>query len=73
MTVVPTPGLGLPPANTLSQNRMPTYSHSRIETFRHCPRKYFFRYIAKIELPEPPEQIAIVLGSRVHDVLAHLY
>lgn len=73
MTVVRTPGLGLPPANTLSQNRMPTYSHSRIETFRHCPRKYFFRYIAKIELPEPPEQIATFLGSRVHDALEHLY
>ena len=52
---------------------MPTYSHSRIECFRHCPRKYFYRYIAKVELPEPPEQIATFLGSRVHDVLEHLY
>jgi len=52
---------------------MPTYSHSRIESFRQCPRKYFYRYIAKVELPEPPEQIATFLGSRVHDVLEHLY
>ncbi|QQS09520.1 MAG: PD-(D/E)XK nuclease family protein [Phycisphaerales bacterium] len=52
---------------------MPTYSHSRIECFRHCSRKYFYRYIAKVELPEPPEQIATFLGSRVHDVLEHLY
>ncbi len=52
---------------------MPTYSHSRIECFRHCPRKYFYRYIAKVVLPEPPEQIATFLGSRVHDVLEHLY
>lgn len=52
---------------------MPTYSHSRIECFRQCPRKYFYRYIAKVELPEPPEQIATFLGSRVHDVLEHLY
>lgn len=52
---------------------MPTYSHSRIECFRHCSRKYFYRYIAKVVLPEPPEQIATFLGSRVHDVLEHLY
>lgn len=51
---------------------MPTYSHSRIECFRHCPRKYFYRYIAKVVLTEPPEQIATFLGSRVHDVLEHL-
>jgi len=52
---------------------MPTYSHSKIESFRHCPRKYYYRYVAKVELPEAPEQIATFLGSRVHDALEHLY
>ncbi len=66
-------GSGLLMVNTLGNLPMPVYSHSRIESFRHCPRKYFYRYIAKIELPEQPEQIATFLGSRVHAVLEHLY
>ena len=52
---------------------MPTYSHSKIESFRHCPRKYYYRYVAKVELPEAPEQIATFLGSRVHDAFEYLY
>jgi len=52
---------------------MPIYSHSRLEAFRHCPRKYFFQYVARLELPDQPEQIATFLGSRVHEVLEHLY
>lgn len=52
---------------------MPTYSHNKIESFRHCPRKYYYRYVAKVDLPEAPEQIATFLGSRVHDALEYLY
>ena len=32
--------------------RMTTYSHSKIESFRQCPRKFFYNYIAKVELEE---------------------
>ncbi len=52
---------------------MSPYSHSRIETFRQCPRKFHYRYVARVKLPEEPEQIAAFLGSRVHDALEHLY
>lgn len=52
---------------------MPCYSHSRIEAFRHCPRKYYYRYVAKVKLEEGPEQVATFLGSRVHDTLEYLY
>lgn len=52
---------------------MKIYSHSKIETFRQCPRKFFYRYIAKVELEEAPQQIATFMGSRVHDCLEHLY
>jgi len=52
---------------------MPTFSHSRIESFRQCPRKYFYQYVARIRLPEVPEHIATFLGSRCHDALEWLY
>lgn len=52
---------------------MAVYSHSRLDTFRQCPRKFYYRYIAKIPLEDEPEQIAPFLGSRVHDALEHLY
>lgn len=52
---------------------MTTYSHSKIEAFRQCPRKFYYRYIAKVELEESPEQIATFMGSRAHDCLEYLY
>ncbi|MBI5711602.1 MAG: PD-(D/E)XK nuclease family protein [Candidatus Eisenbacteria bacterium] len=52
---------------------MSPYSHSRLETYRQCPRKFHYRYVARVELPEEPEQIAAFLGSRVHEALEHLY
>lgn len=52
---------------------MPVYSHSRLDTFRQCPRKFYYKYIAKVPLEDEPEQIAPFLGSRVHDALEHLY
>jgi putative RecB family exonuclease len=52
---------------------MPTWSHSRIESFRQCPRKYYFAYIGKPELPDEPETIAQFVGSRSHDTLEWLY
>lgn len=52
---------------------MAVYSHSRLETFRKCPRQFYYRYIAKIPLDDAPEQIATFLGSRCHEALEYLY
>ena len=52
---------------------MATWSHSRIETFRSCPRKFFYAYIRKVRLPEQPESLAQFFGKRVHEALEWLY
>jgi RecB family exonuclease len=52
---------------------MGTYSHSKLDSFRKCPRQFYYRYIAQVPLDETPEQIATFLGSRVHEALDHLY
>ena len=52
---------------------MGTYSHSKLESFRNCPRQFYYHYIAQIPLEAVPEQIATFLGSRVHESLEHLY
>lgn len=68
------PGItGAAPRTTGESETMTTYSHSRIETFRQCPRKYYYAYIAKVRLEDVPEQIATFMGSRVHDCLEYLY
>lgn len=52
---------------------MATYSHSRLETFRKCPRQFYYRYVAKVPLEDSPDQIATFLGTRCHETLEHLY
>jgi PD-(D/E)XK nuclease superfamily len=52
---------------------MATYSYSKLETFKNCPRKFYYRYVAKLPLAEEPEFIAPFLGSRVHDALEQIY
>ncbi len=52
---------------------MPIWSHSRIESFRQCPRKFFYRYVARVKLPEEPETIEQFVGSRAHEALERLY
>jgi hypothetical protein len=52
---------------------MALYSYSQLETFKHCPRKFFYRYVAKLKLAEVPKFIAPFLGSRVHDALEQIY
>lgn len=47
------------------------YSHSRLETFERCPRRFFYRYRAK--LPAESESIEAFVGKRVHEVLERLY
>lgn len=51
---------------------MPLWSHSRIQTFEQCPRRYAFRYIEKPEV-DASESIEAFLGSRVHESLEQLY
>lgn len=51
---------------------MPTYSHSRLETYQNCPRQYKLQYIDKIEIEEV-ESVETFLGSRVHETLEKLY
>lgn len=51
---------------------MPTYSHSRIETYQNCPRQYKLHYIDKVEIEET-ESIEAFLGARVHESLERLY
>lgn len=51
---------------------MPTYSHSRLETYENCPRQYKLQYIDRVEIEEV-ESIEAFLGGRVHDALEKLY
>jgi putative RecB family exonuclease len=51
---------------------MPNYSHSRLETYRNCPRQFRLQYIDKVEIEET-ESVEAFLGSRVHEVLEKLY
>ena len=52
---------------------MAVWSHSRIESFRQCPRKFYYRYVKRVKLPEEPETIEQFVGSRAHDALEWLY
>ena len=50
---------------------MSVFSHSRIDSFETCPKKYEFSYILKT--PRGPSGIEAFMGSRVHDALEWLY
>ncbi len=52
---------------------MATWSHTRLEAFRNCARKYFYKYVARVKLPKEPESIEQFLGKRVHEALERLY
>ena len=52
---------------------MATFSFSKLETFKNCPRKFYYRYVAKVPLDEEPDHIATFLGSRVHETFQKLY
>ena len=52
---------------------MPQWSHSRIESYRSCPRKFFFKYVERVKLPDEPETLAQFLGGRAHEALERLY
>jgi putative RecB family exonuclease len=48
-----------------------TYSHSRLETFRNCPRQFKIQYVDKIAAET--ESVEAFMGGRVHEVLEKLY
>lgn len=50
---------------------MPTYSHSRLETYQSCPLRFKYQYVEKKE--RLVVSIEAFLGSRVHDTLEKLY
>lgn len=50
---------------------MSVFSHSRIDTYETCPKKYEFTYVLK--LPRGPSGIEAFMGSRVHEALEWLY
>lgn len=50
---------------------MAEYSHSKLNTYRSCPRKYKLQYIDRIA--DTQEGIEAFMGSRVHEVLERLY
>lgn len=50
---------------------MSVFSHSRIDTFETCPKKYEFAYIQKA--PKGPSGIEAFMGSRAHEALEWLY
>jgi putative RecB family exonuclease len=50
---------------------MSVFSHSRIQTYETCPKKYEFAYVLKV--PRGPAGIEAFMGSRVHEALEWLY
>jgi putative RecB family exonuclease len=48
-----------------------TFSHSRIEAFETCPKKYEFAYLLKV--PRAAAGVEAFMGSRVHEALEWLY
>ena len=50
---------------------MSVFSHSRIESYETCPKKYEFAYL--IKPPKGPDGIEAFMGSRAHDALEWLY
>jgi putative RecB family exonuclease len=50
---------------------VPSFSHSKMMTYRRCPQKYKFRYID--EIPPPVRSIELHLGDTVHKALEKLY
>jgi putative RecB family exonuclease len=47
------------------------YSHSKLETYQNCPRKYKLGYLDRI--PSEEEGIEAFLGSRFHEAMEKLY
>jgi RecB family exonuclease len=61
----------LPPPQGPRAPLQTVYSHSRIDSFEKCAKKFHFRYV--LELPADSESIEAFVGKRVHEVLERLY
>lgn len=48
------------------------YSHSKLEAFESCPKRYYFAYVERPDI-EPEEGVEAFMGSRVHEALEWLY
>jgi len=51
---------------------MTIYSHSRLNTFETCPKKFYFSYVERPKV-ERREGVEAFMGSRVHKALEKLY
>ena len=51
---------------------MTIYSHSRLNTFEQCPKKFKFKYLDKI-IPSVETSIEAHVGKSVHEALEWLY
>lgn len=60
---------------TLAKRASAGFSPSALNTFRSCSLKYYFKYIARIEEPDPFEENinSAKLGTAIHDTLEELY
>jgi len=53
------------------KKKVPSFSHSKLESYKQCPQKYKFRYLD--EIPSPIRSIELHLGDSVHRALEKLY
>jgi putative RecB family exonuclease len=51
---------------------MPLYSHSRLRLYESCPRRYRYKYLERLRLPEV-KTAEMFRGSQVHAALETLY
>lgn len=51
---------------------MPSFSHSKIDSFESCKLKFKYRYIDRVKV-EIEDTIETYLGTRVHEALEKLY
>jgi len=52
---------------------MPIYSYSRLETYKTCPRQYFYYYLKAKTRHRKMDIIFFFLGSRAHETLRKIY
>jgi hypothetical protein len=44
------------------------YSHSRVETFEQCPKRFKYQYIDKIQVERKPKaDDPLILGTTLHE------
>ena len=51
---------------------MTIYSPTRLDTFRRCPRRYYYKYVRRVRV-EREQTIEAFMGKLVHGALERLY